>query len=127
MKAQIRLKNITVEVEAETQKELFGAAASAAEVFGESECGLCKSADIRPVVRHVAGAKNKQFDYYEMQCMNTKCRAKLAFGCNLEGGSLFPKRKLKENGEPDMAEGKFGPHNGWTKYRGEPKDDNAKK
>lgn len=121
MKAQIRLKNIVVEVEGESQKALFSALAQTHEVFGETCCGLCKSENIRPVVRRVASGK-KTFDYYEWHCCNPKCRAKLSFGQNNEGDTLFPKRRLLENGQPDMTDGKYGDHNGWTKFKGEAKE-----
>lgn len=98
-----------VECEGDTHQALWEEMASVGEVLGYSECGACKSTDIRPVVRHVEkeeGKKKKEYKYYEMHC--TKCRARLSFGCHQEGGSLFPKKKDDEGG--------WLPNNGWTKY-----------
>lgn len=123
MKAQIRLKNVVVEVEGSTQKDLFTALAGASEVFGEEACGLCKGDKIRPVVRNVT-SKKKDYTYYEFHCLNPKCRARLSIGVNLgDAGTLFPQRKLNKDGKPDRDEGTYGDHNGWTKYKGEPKEE----
>lgn len=118
MNANIRLKNMMVEVEAETQKELFQQIALASEVFGEKKCGLCGSEDIFPAYRTVTQGK-KSFEYPEYHCQNPACRARLSIGCNMEGGTLFPQRKLDDKGKPDRETGQYGKHNGWTKYRGE--------
>ena len=118
MKATIKLNNILVEVEAEKQNELFSQLAQVSEIFGESKCGLCGGTAIKPTVRHVTSGK-KTYDYYEWVCLNQACRAKLSLGQNLEGDTLFPKRKLDPKGKPDSENGKYGKHNGWSKYRGE--------
>jgi hypothetical protein len=73
-----------------------------AEIFGESQCGACKSQNVRPVHR-----KAKGYDFYEIRCLD--CGASLKFGQKKEDGSLFPKRK----GEND----EYLPHNGWVKYQ----------
>ena len=126
MKATVRLNNYLIEVEGETQKELFAEMARASEVFGESKCGLCGSQNIRPVVRCVTQGK-KVYEYHEYHCQEQNCRARLALSQNMEGGTLYPVRKLLENGKPatgdDVVNGKYSKSNGWTKYRGEPKED----
>lgn len=126
MEAQLRLPNgIVLKVEGDTQKELFMEIASANEVFGEPCCGLCKSQDIKIVLR-VAG----EHDFPEYHCQ--KCYARLSLGQNLKGGGLFPIRKLiknldpngdagPEHGKPCRERGTWGQHNGWTHYKGEPK------
>jgi hypothetical protein len=119
--ATIPTKHGTIKVEGEDQADLFKAMASAYEVFDEQKCGLCGCEKIRMVVR-----KNKdEDDFYEYQCQgvnaNGQCRAYLSLGQNKKGGGLFPIRVLDEKGKPDRATGKYGKHNGWTKYRGEPK------
>jgi len=115
MEAQLRLPNgIVLKVEGDTQKELFEEIASSYEVFAESKCGLCQSTDIKPVVR-VSG----EYDFPEYHCQ--KCYARLSLGQNQKGGGLFPIRKLTPEGKPDREKGSFGPHNGWSKYKGEPK------
>jgi hypothetical protein len=116
MQATIRLAggNRLIQVEGETQKDLFEGMAMAYEVFDETCCGLCGSTNIRPVVRIV-----DKFRFYEYSCQEPGCWGKLTFGQSqdIEGG-LFPKRKLLENGKPHK-DGEYGPHKGWTKYRGD--------
>lgn len=124
MKATIKVKHGLVEVEGEEQKDLFKEMASVYEIFDEQKCGLCGSKNVRMVVR-----KNKDAeDFFEFQCHGIiangtqRCRAYLYIGQNKKGGGLFPVRALDERGKPDRETGKFGKHNGWTRYRGEPKE-----
>ena len=120
MKAQVKVgPNILIEIEAETQKELFQEMASAFEVFGEKKCGLCGKDGIVPAHRSVTKGK-KTYDYPEYHCSNPECRARLSLGTMLEGGQLFPIRKLTPEGKPNREEGTWGKHNGWTKYKGNP-------
>lgn len=123
-------RGVTVKVTGEDHSELFKAAAEAQEIYSEERCGLCGSEAIRMAVR-----KNKDEElFYEYQCQGLvktekgteRCRAYLALGQNKKGGGLFPIRALTEAGKPDRAEGAFGRHNGWTRYRGEPKPEPAK-
>jgi hypothetical protein len=128
VKATRQLKQGLIEVEGDTQPELFKAIASAVEVFDEAKCGLCGCEDILPVVR-----KNKDGDdFFEYQCRGLiknqegkteRCRAYLYLGQNKDkkAAGLFPVRALDEKGKPDRTSGKYGRHNGWTRYRGEPK------
>lgn len=126
MKATVNTKQGTIEVEGDTQAELFKEMAACQEVFNEDQCGLCGSKNIRMVVR-----KNKDDEaFFEYQCQGSvkngdrheRCRGYLALGQNKKGGGLFPVRALDEKGKPDRANGKFGKHQGWSRYRGEPKD-----
>lgn len=89
------------ELEAEGQKQVFKELATIQEIFGESQCGCCKSGDVKFVVRNV-----DDNDYYELRC--TKCGAVLSYGQHKKGGTLFPKRK-DENGN-------YLDNNGWYKY-----------
>jgi hypothetical protein len=123
VKAQVKVSpQIIVEVEGETQKDLFKAIASATEVFGEKCCGLCASTRIVHAYRVVTQGK-KVFEYPEYHCQD--CFARLSIGCLFENGGLFPHRKLDKDGKPSRKEGSsFGPHRGWTKFKGnvEPED-----
>src|SRR5271163_4843365 len=121
LKMNVPLKRCTVQIEAETQKDLFCEWAAATEVFGELRCGLCHCEAIVPRVRVVTQGK-KTFDFHELHCTNPECRARLSFGVHLEGDTLFPHRKLDPSGRPDRATGEYGPHQGWTRYKGEPKE-----
>lgn len=117
MEAQIRLAggHRLVKVEGETAKDLFEQMAMAYEVFNETHCGVCQSTDIRPVHR-VSG----KFHFYEYHCQAPGCRARLAMGQITDSnGELFPVRKLLPNGKPNFKNGTFGPHNGWSKYKGD--------
>jgi hypothetical protein len=120
MKATFQVRpDLCVEVEGETHKDLFRELAGVAEVFGERQCGLCGSADIVPAYRTVAQGK-KTFEYPEWHC--PACGARLAMGSMMEGGRLFPHRKLDSAGKPDREHGTAGKHHGWTRFKGEPRD-----
>ena len=92
---------VTVEIEGDSQRDLFSGISKAQEVFEEDICGKCGHDHIRFVVRTV---DDKQ--YYELRCAN--CGAKLSFGANKKGGGLFPKRK--------DSEGNWLPDSGWVKW-----------
>jgi hypothetical protein len=94
---------LAVEIQADTQKDLFQQISSFQEVFDETACGACQNTDLRFVVRNV-----DDNDFFELHCLNTSCRHRLAFGQHKKGGSLFPSRKDKD--------GKWLPKNGWTKW-----------
>lgn len=117
MEAQIKLAGggRIIQVEGETQKDLFEQMAAAYEVFNETTCGLCGSTNIRPVHR-VAD----KYHFYEYACQEPGCWARLTFGQPSDNsGGLFPVRKLLPNGKPSWKDGQEGPHRGWTKYRGD--------
>lgn len=116
MKAILQLPRIAVEVEGGTQKEVFAEMARAAEIFGEETCGQCDSPNIKPVCR-VVGEGKATFTYYEWHCK--ACFARLSLGQSQDGESLFPKRKLDSQGKPDNEKGTYGPHRGWTHYKGD--------
>lgn len=97
---------LSFELEGEGQKEIFKELSAIQEIFGEESCGLCKSHNLRYVVRNVEGN-----DYYELRCVD--CGAILAFGQHKKGGTLFPRRKDDD--------GKWLPNRGWHKYT--PKQD----
>lgn len=91
---------LSVELEGESQRDLFEQLYRFQEVFEEPGCGKCHSTDVRYVVRNVDDNL-----YYEKRC--NKCGARLSFGSHKKGGGLFPKRKEGENWLPD---------NGWVKW-----------
>jgi phage FluMu protein Com len=106
MKAQLKVRgNLTIEVEAEQQKDLFRVLAGAQEVFGEKNCGKCKSGDVLFRVRTVKG-----LEFFELVC--GRCRAVLQLGVHREGGTLFPRRHAElEGGVKEWL-----PDNGWKKW-----------
>jgi hypothetical protein len=95
--------NMKIELEGADQKDVFEKLSDLSEVFGENECGACKSPDVRFMVRTVD--KNK---FYELKC--NQCGARLSFGAHKTGDTLFPKRK--------DAEGNWYDNKGWTKWDG---------
>jgi|TARA_Y100000401_G_scaffold110320_1_gene107436 DNA-directed RNA polymerase subunit RPC12/RpoP len=101
MKATYTSGKISVEIEFETQIELFQKLSNFQEIFEETKCGKCGSDNIKFQVRNVDDNL-----YYELRCVD--CGAKLAFGVMKKGGRLFPKRKDKE--------GNWLPDNGWVKW-----------
>ena len=92
---------VTVEIEGDSQRDLFSGISKAQEVFEEDTCGKCGHDHVKFVVRTVDDNQ-----YHELRCSN--CGAKLSFGANKKGGGLFPKRK-----GPD---GDWLPDSGWVKW-----------
>lgn len=102
MKAQFNVtKNLMIEIEEDSQTELFRGLAVAQEVFGETTCEACKSENISYRVRTV-----DDNDFYELVCK--ACKAVLKFGQHKKGKTLFPVRKDDSNG--------YKKNNGWEKY-----------
>jgi len=99
-----RSGRLTVEIDSETQTDLFMQLASFQEIFDESECAKCNSENVRFQVRNIDDNL-----YYELRCLD--CGAKLAFGTMKKGGKLFPRRKDKE--------GNWLPDRGWVKWNKE--------
>ena len=96
---------LTIEIEPDTFCEAFETLSSIEEVFGHTTCGVCGS-EAKFVTR-----TNDSGDFYEMKCVNAKCRARLSFGKHKKGGGLFPKKKDQD--------GKWLPNNGWVIYKPE--------
>lgn len=104
-KFMTRSKQITFEIEADTQTALFEELASVQEVFdAEPSCGICQSP--HKFLHRIS----KGYDFYELVCTNPECRARFEFGQTKEPkGGLFPKRKDKDD--------KWKPNRGWSKYQ----------
>ena len=105
MKLNYTTKNgrLSVEIEGETQCDLFEELGSFQEVFDQTKCEKCDSEDLSFVTRVV-----DDNPYHELRCNG--CRAKLQFGKNKKGGGLFPKRKEGDEYLPDK---------GWVRWNSE--------
>ncbi len=107
-----------IEVDGDSQKEVWRKLASAEEIFCESRCGACKGTDIRHAVREGSRTKGKKvetFEFFELHCKNPKCRARKRYGIlQKDGESLFPHRK-DENSN-------WLPNDGWIKPPKESED-----
>ena len=104
MKATFQSGRLSIEVEGEKQKDVFGELARAQEVFQHEACGKCKGGELRFVVRNV-----DDNDFYEIHCLDRQCRARLAFGQHKgKEGTLFPRRKNSDS--------EWLPNGGWMKY-----------
>jgi hypothetical protein len=101
MKVIKTVGNLSVEIQSETQREIFKELASFEEVFGEKSCGKCSSENLKCVVR-----ENDGNEYYELRCSD--CGARLSFGSHKKGGGLFPRRKDGDNN--------YLPDKGWQKW-----------
>jgi ribosomal protein L40E len=93
---------INVEIEGDSQRDLFAGIARFQEVFEESKCGKCGSENLRFVVRTV-----DDNEFFELRCLD--CGARLSFGANKKGGGLFPKRKDGDAWLPDRGWVKWNP------------------
>lgn len=100
------------ELDGAGQKEIFKELAAIQEIFGEECCGLCKSKNLKFLVRNIEGN-----DYFEIRCAD--CGAILSFGQHKKGGTLFPKRKDDE--------GNYLPNRGWHKWTKDEKSDDKPK
>lgn len=116
--------NLQFEIEGDSQTAIIEQIAPMQEIFGISQCGACKSKNIRWQVRKVLkeeGKKSKEYTYYELVCND--CRARLAFGQFSDGsGNIFPKKKDED--------GKWLENNGWVVFKGkkpeaEPKSESS--
>jgi hypothetical protein len=102
MKIRHKSDRLEIEVEGSDVKECFAELANAVEVFSNSVCGACDSANTVPAVRERDGNV-----YHEMVCKD--CGATLGFGQTRVGNKLFPRRKGKD--------GSYLPGNGWQKWQ----------
>lgn len=89
--------------EVNSGKQAFELVAKIAEVFDESQCGVCKSENIRPKVN-----QTDDKTYYKMVC---ECGAELSLWPTRDGKGLFIGRKDKDKN--------VLPDGGWKVWRRE--------
>lgn len=117
LEAQLRIRGgaIVFKVTAETPKALWDRLALMEEIFNTDEaCGIC-GGGVRFRVR-----ETEKGNYYELECRNPECNARLDFGQHQDAPTLFVKRKDKDKN--------VLPNNGWYIYTGnsEPKAQTAR-
>lgn len=116
MKVQIKVSpRVFVEAVGDTHTAMFEQAAALQEVFAcfDEQCGKCGSNDTRLVVRQ----DDESNKYYELHCK--KCYARLSFGQNKEGGSLYPRRKETKKQSVmggKLEAGAYLPDKGWIRW-----------
>lgn len=101
MKITQRIGNYTFELEGQDIKEIWKQLSYIGELFTDRKCGKCGSDNITPNHRVV-----EDNSYFEMKCHD--CSHALAFGQHKKGGTLFPKRKNKDD--------TWKQNRGWEKY-----------
>lgn len=104
-----------------TEAEVFKQFAAFDSTFQDTKCGKCNTENISFQVREVDSN-----EFYELQCNNRECRARLSFGHSKENkGAIYPKRFQTDNKgktvKRDDGRSVYLPNNGWTIY--EPKKD----
>lgn len=112
MKATYKTKSgrLVFETEGESAADIVTELAKVQEIFDETHCGVCKSENIRWQHRVV-----DENSFYEMLCLEPKCRAKLECGQHKKPkGSLFFKRKIQQGDKEvfDVAT------RGWKRWDG---------
>jgi RNase P subunit RPR2 len=123
MKANVKVNNeLSFQVEAETEEEVFKQVARVQEIFQHQACGKCGSPNVKFVCRH----DSSENDWLEVVCQD--CRAKLIFGRTKKGGQIYPKirwdqlsqkqqeQRANEKGYADKNRG-YLPDKGWFIYK----------
>lgn len=125
IKANIKVdSNLSFQVEEENESELFQGIARVQELFSSTQCGKCKSRNIRYVCRK----DSSDNPWLELVCRESKCRAKLSFGKTKKGDFIYPKTRFSHLSETVQAErpecqayaeshNGWLPNNGWSIYK----------
>lgn len=112
-------RNVEIEIDGTSAKELFVQLAAASETFGVKACGHCQSEDLTFTARVVDGNT-----FPEMKCKD--CGSKLAMGQSKDGGSIYPRvRYHKQHPDVKAKKAKEGdplPEAGWFKFTAERND-----
>ena len=87
---------LTFDIEATDDVTLFERLAHVQALFGDTHCGCCGKTNLQFRVRQAKNNKNQTFSYFERVCMD--CNAKLDYGQNREGRTLFAKRTIEVDG-----------------------------
>ena len=106
-------KDIIVKLEAESVTGLFEQIHTINEGFKPEPCGKCQGDSIHGV-RENGGDK-----YYELQCTNPECNAKLSIGIEKKSKKLYKKRtETDRDGRVIKKEGKtvYLPDKGWQRW-----------
>src|SRR5687768_9405163 len=116
MQVQVKHGNLVGVCEGSTPHEVFKQIAEFQETFEDSVCGLCGNGNLKYVHRNVDAN-----DFYELICLDPKCKGKLRFGTSKEDKKMYPKRFVTDNkGKTIKDEKGFGiklgkKGNGWVR------------
>ena len=114
MIAQVKISDkLSINCEGETVHDLFSQISQVQETFEDTRCRCCNQTNIKYVHRIV-----EDNDFYEIQCQNSKCRAKLVFGTSKAEKKLYPKRfetdgkgkAVKDSDGKAVVKGQWGWH-----------------
>lgn len=112
MKAKYNVnRDLQLELEGATEKELVENMAHAQELFAPMACcGCCVKPEFKPriVIRQ---NKDKQ-KFYELWCTNPACGARFCYGQSKDMKTLFPQRKFPQS---HVKAGEVKPDGGWVK------------
>ena len=117
-------ENLSFEVSADTEPELFKQIARVQEVFAIQCCGKCKNSNIKFSVRSAA----KKSKWLEVTCQDFNCRAKLVYSTTEDGDLVYPKirwdnlseaQKEQRSDEQEYADSHNGflPNGGWFIFK----------
>ena len=82
-------ENLSFEVSADTEPELFRQVARVHEGFAVKKCGKCGCEDVKFVVR----AASKKSKWMEVVCQDFNCRAKLVYSSTEDQTMVYPKTR----------------------------------
>lgn len=117
--------NLLIEVEGDTEVEIFKALSRVEELLNHGVCGKCESKDTKFVWRK----DSDDNDWLEMSCNNPRCNARLPFGQQKgKGGTIYAKKTWRSLSETQKAEradeeeyankhGGWLPNGGWFIFK----------
>ena len=107
-------KDMIVKLQSESMTKLFEEIHAVNDSLKPEPCGKCQS-ESRHIVRNAGGNS-----FYELECTNNQCRAKLSLGIeNNESKKLYKKRsKTDKDGKVVKVDGKtvYLPDRGWQRW-----------
>ena len=107
---------MVVYIEGDDSRKLFEDIHAINDGLRPEPCGKCQAPSVH-LVREAGGNK-----FYELQCTELNCRARLSYGVEKETGKIYKKRtKTDDKGKTVKEDGKtvYLPNRGWQKWDSE--------